>query len=297
MQLYALSTGNFVKGALSMFLFSVGTLPLMLGLSVLSSLLSKKFTRGMMTVGATLVVVLGVAMFGNGMNLSGFSAFSAFAPNAAARARVEGDIQVVRTELAPGRYEPIAVQVGIPVRWTIHAEPGTVNGCNNRIIIPEYGRMQKTLGVGDNVVEFTPTRSGYFVYTCWMGMIRGRITVLDEAGNGDFDDKVLTAELPPDVLAEIADATSGDFDLFELFDAVGGAALGGAAIGGAAASEAVSEAALGDTAASAAGSKAEENPRCFRSMMTNTMPCCRPPVQATAVAPGPRRVQVRRTCH
>jgi hypothetical protein len=159
-------------------------------------------------------------MFGNGMNLSGLS-LPIFAPSAAqaVHAQVEGEIQVVKTELASGRYEPIAVQVGIPVRWTIHAEPGTVNGCNNRIIIPEYGKMQKTLEIGDNVLEFTPTRSGSFVYTCWMGMIRGRITVLDEAGNGDFDDRVLAAELPPDVLADIAAAVSEDFDIFALFDA------------------------------------------------------------------------------
>ena len=51
MQLYALGTGSFVKGALSMLFFSTGTLPLMFGLSTLSSILSKKFTRAAITVG------------------------------------------------------------------------------------------------------------------------------------------------------------------------------------------------------------------------------------------------------
>ncbi|MDR1378440.1 MAG: sulfite exporter TauE/SafE family protein [Synergistaceae bacterium] len=267
MQLYALSTGNFTEGALSMFLFSLGTLPLMLGLSVLSSLLSKKFTHGMITVGATLVVVLGVAMFGNGMNLSGLS-LPGFAPSAAqaTRAQVEGDVQVVRTELASGRYEPIAVQVGIPVRWIIHAEPDTLNGCNNRIIIPEYGKMQKTLEAGDNVLEFTPTRSGSFVYTCWMGMIRGRITVLDEAGNGDFDDGILAVELPPDVLTDIAAATSEDFDIFELLDAAN------------------------------ESDKVEENAQYSSFVMANRRSCCTTgPV--TLVTRGARRVQTQRSCH
>ena len=71
MQLYALSTGSSFKGALSMLLFSLGTVPLMFGLGALSSLLSKRFTGKMMTVSATLVVILGVIMFSNGMNLSG----------------------------------------------------------------------------------------------------------------------------------------------------------------------------------------------------------------------------------
>jgi sulfite exporter TauE/SafE/copper chaperone CopZ len=195
MQLYALSTGSLLKGALSMFIFSTGTLPLMFGLSALSSILSKKFTRGMMTAGAVMVVVLGVAMFGNGMNLTGFS--EGFVSDGGAVAQPaqtkSGVVQLVRTELKPGRYDPIKVQAGMPVRWTIHAEPGTVNGCNNKIIIPEYGRLQKKLALGDNVVEFTPTRTGTFTYTCWMGMIRGKITVVEgDAGNST----VAAAALP-----------------------------------------------------------------------------------------------------
>jgi sulfite exporter TauE/SafE/copper chaperone CopZ len=220
MQLYALSTGSFVRGALAMLFFSLGTAPLMFGLSALSGLLSKKFAHGMMTVGATLVVIMGIAMFGNGMNLSGIYAPSVFAPGGAGQgvaARIEGDVQVVRTELASGRYAPISVRVGVPVQWTIHAEPGTLNGCNNRIIIPEYGRMQKKLEPGDNLVEFTPTRSGTFVYSCWMGMIRSRITVLDAEGNGgEAGDEVLTAELPADLFSDIA--SDEPFDIFEVID-------------------------------------------------------------------------------
>ncbi|GHV46644.1 heavy metal-associated domain-containing protein [Synergistales bacterium] len=193
MQLYALSTGSLVQGAMSMFVFSAGTLPLMFGLSALSSILSKKFTRGMMTVGATMVVVMGVAMFGNGMNLTGFSFDSDSASLDVATGVVSqsesgqaegGVVQLVRTELKSGRYDPIKVQVGVPVRWNIYAKPGTVNGCNNRIIIPEYDRLQKKLAIGDNIVEFTPNRTGTFTYTCWMGMIRGKITVVEkDAGN------------------------------------------------------------------------------------------------------------------
>jgi len=71
MQLYALSTGDPIKGALSMFVFSLGTVPLMFGLGALSSMLSKKFTAKMMQVSAVLVIVLGFAMFQTGMTVSG----------------------------------------------------------------------------------------------------------------------------------------------------------------------------------------------------------------------------------
>ena len=66
MQMYALTTGSFLLGALSMFLFSFGTVPLMVGLGVTSSILSTKFTNVMMKVSAILVVILGIMMFNNG---------------------------------------------------------------------------------------------------------------------------------------------------------------------------------------------------------------------------------------
>lgn len=54
-----------------MFLFSLGTVPLMLGLGALVSALGKRFTHAVMNVGAVLVVVLGLAMLSQGGSLSG----------------------------------------------------------------------------------------------------------------------------------------------------------------------------------------------------------------------------------
>lgn len=182
MQLYALSTGSVTKGALSMLLFSLGTVPLMFGLGALSSVLSKKFTRKVMTVGAVLVVVLGLSMFANGWSLSGLSNISlAATPDASSGTAVVKDgVQQIRSTLSSGRYPAITVQAGIPVKWTIDAPEGSINGCNNRIFIPEYD-IEYQFKSGENVIEFTPSKTGRFSYSCWMGMLRGSITVV-EAG-------------------------------------------------------------------------------------------------------------------
>lgn len=187
MQLYALSTGSPVKGALSMLLFSLGTVPLMFVLGALSTFLSRKFTAKMMTVSAVLVVVLGISMFSSGMSLSGISLSNIIGEaGSGARneniAKVTDNVQVVTTKLSSGSYEPITVQKGIPVRWIIKAEKKDINGCNNEIIIPEFN-IDKKLMAGDNIIEFTPTESGTFPYSCWMGMIRSRITVVDDIEN------------------------------------------------------------------------------------------------------------------
>jgi hypothetical protein len=184
MQLYALSTGSIGRGALSMLIFSLGTVPLMFGLGALSSILSRKFTRRVMTAGAVLVVVLGLVMFTQGWSLSGLSAVSppgqasvGASGDAASGVTVENGVQLVSSTLKSGRYPAITVQAGIPVKWTISAPSGSVNGCNNRLIIPEYG-LECPLQTGDNVIEFTPTQAGKFSYSCWMGMIRSSITVV-----------------------------------------------------------------------------------------------------------------------
>ncbi len=190
MQLFALSTGDPVKGALSMLVFSLGTVPLMFGLGALSSVLTKKHTAKMMTISAVLVILLGAVMFSRGMALGGFAfSFASEAGGSAGQsysaqgavAQVADGVQTVTTSLGSGRYAPIVVQKGVPVRWTIHAEARDINGCNNAIIIPEYDIGVK-LAPGDNIIEFTPDESGVVPYSCWMGMIRSQITVVDDLG-------------------------------------------------------------------------------------------------------------------
>lgn len=71
MQIVALASANPITGAVSMLLFSLGTVPLMFGLGSVVYALGKKFTQKMMDIGAILVVVLGLAMLSQGGSLSG----------------------------------------------------------------------------------------------------------------------------------------------------------------------------------------------------------------------------------
>ncbi|MFT4146633.1 MAG: sulfite exporter TauE/SafE family protein [Mobilitalea sp.] len=188
MQLYALSTSDPIKGAVSMFIFSVGTVPLMFTFGAISSFLTKKFTSKMMTASAVLVVFLGIFMFNNGVSVSGFelpnfSSGTAKSQNAS-QAVIEEGVQLITSGLSSGRYDPIVVQKGIPVRWTLKAEAGDLNGCNNSIIIQKYG-IQKKLQIGDNIIEFTPEESGTVPFSCWMGMIRSKITVVDSLDSSE----------------------------------------------------------------------------------------------------------------
>jgi sulfite exporter TauE/SafE/copper chaperone CopZ len=182
MQLYALGTGSMLVGALSMFLFSIGTLPLMFGFGAISSLLSSKFTHKMFKASAVLVMILGVFMLNRGFILSGYNIGLALgtSPGNGNIAKIEDGVQVVTINLEPGSYTPIVVEKGIPVKWIIKADKGSLNGCNNAITAKEFGIENERLSVGETVIEFTPRSEGTFVYTCWMGMINSYIKVVPD---------------------------------------------------------------------------------------------------------------------
>lgn len=99
--------------------------------------------------------------------------------NGTAKAIVSDGVQTVATTLDNGIYDPIIVQKGIPVKWTITANDGDLSSCNNKMLIRDYN-VEKKLIVGENVIEFTPTKSGKIVYSCWMGMVGSTITVVDD---------------------------------------------------------------------------------------------------------------------
>ncbi len=196
MQIYALTTGSVLKGAFSMFLFSAGTIPLMLVFGTVSALFSKRFQKNILKISALLIIVLGGGMISRGLSLNGINLPSPPVPAAsqetakkkinAAVAQIQGDVQVVTSDVGRSSYEPIIVQAGIPVQWYLEAGPGEINGCNNAIIIPRFG-IQKGLTEGKTLVEFTPETSGSIAFSCWMGMINSSIRVVDDLGNFDPD--------------------------------------------------------------------------------------------------------------
>lgn len=180
MQLFALSTEDPIKGALSMLAFSLGTTPLMFTFGAMSTYLSKKFTEKLMIFSSILVILLGLGMLNTGFAMSGLMGFGveksvtdSFEPV------VEDGVQIIKVEVSSNSYEAFTVKRGIPVEVNFHVEEENLNGCNNAILIPEYN-LQIALSPGDNIVKFTPSRTGTIPYSCWMGMIRSSITVVED---------------------------------------------------------------------------------------------------------------------
>ena len=177
MQLYALSTGSWQTGALSMLCFCLGTTPLMLGFGLVSGALNRRFARPMRIISGVLVMVMGMSMMINGLSLAGVP-LRPLSGNTANTAGTGEKVQLVQSELDWQGYPDITVRAGVPVRWVIHADEEKITGCNNEMVIPALD-LRVSLSPGDNIVEFTVNEPGIIPYTCWMGMLNGSITVVE----------------------------------------------------------------------------------------------------------------------
>jgi plastocyanin domain-containing protein len=179
-----------------MFLFSLGTVPLMLVFGAISGLLSKGYTKQLLKFSGILVIILGIIMGNRGLALAGVGvpgvneltqSISGNGAQAAqisiGKATVENGVQVIRMTADNNGYTPNAfyVQKGIPVKWIITGNQ--INSCNNAVVVPSLN-IQKTLKSGENIIEFTP-KDGDINFSCWMGMIRGVIKVTDNLDSVD----------------------------------------------------------------------------------------------------------------
>lgn len=195
MQLFALGTGSPVKGAVSMFMFAMGTLPLMLTFGAISGLLSKGYTKKILKFSGVLIIVLGLIMGNRGLALAGVNvnplsllisdnggasnnSGTTTPPSNAGKATMQDGIQVLNMAAVARGYAPnvLYIKKGVPVKWIIDAQQ--LSSCNNAIVIPALNQQYK-LEKGENIIEFTPGEKD-INFSCWMGMIRGVIRVVDD---------------------------------------------------------------------------------------------------------------------
>ncbi|MNB70879.1 Cytochrome C biogenesis protein transmembrane region [compost metagenome] len=190
MQLYALGTGSIVHGALSMLVFSLGTVPMLFLFGAVHPMLSKKFAGQVLKASALIVITLGLVMLNRGFALAGISLPYEkvhISPQAViARLNPNGLSQVAAAQAGKNSYPQIVVQKGIPVTWNLHIEKENLNTCNDALSIPRL-KIEQKLHAGDNTISFTPKQEGVLEYTCWMGMIRSSIVVVDDISRYDRD--------------------------------------------------------------------------------------------------------------
>lgn len=177
MQLYAVSSGSFGRGAVIMALFALGTAPGLLGIGGLASIFKGQKAKVFFASTGLAVILLGWFNIANGSQLL----WSRKAAAAASSVVNSAGVQEVRMTQGSSGYSPneFTVVKGKPVKWIINST--NQFSCASSIVMPKYG-ISRGLQKGENIIEFTPTETGQIQFSCSMGMYRGVFNVVDSSG-------------------------------------------------------------------------------------------------------------------
>lgn len=182
----AAGTGSMVEGAKMLFIFGLGTLPVMLSFGYITSIVGSKFTRKIVKYSGVVVIILGIIMFNRGLALAGTgydfnSLQTTITGSATSTENSEFNIvdgyQIIEMDVTRYGWEPnqFTLLEDVPVKWEINVIELT--GCNRAIQVPEYN-LAFDLVEGKQTIEFTPTETGTVSWSCWMGMIPGAFSVV-----------------------------------------------------------------------------------------------------------------------
>jgi uncharacterized protein len=106
---------------------------------------------------------------------------------------IQNGVQEITMNVDASGYTPnsFVLKKGVPVKWNVNVKQLT--GCNSELVSNEY-KININLKQGSNVVEFTPTKTGTFSFTCGMGMLHGSFIVTD---TGQASQQQVKAATPP----------------------------------------------------------------------------------------------------
>lgn len=182
MQLFAISTGSPVSGAIIMGAFAIGTAPGLLGIGGLTSVVKGVFAKRFFRVVGVGVVAMALINISSGYNLLGLGSLlpsGDSTPISAApsqKAAVLSATYRLSTGLQP---RELTAKVGEPTVIEVDVKENG-QGCMSTIMIPGMVNRPQYLAAGKTIkMSFTPKRAGDVYITCAMGIAHGTLKVIE----------------------------------------------------------------------------------------------------------------------
>jgi sulfite exporter TauE/SafE len=187
MMLVALGTGSVLSASLVMFAFVLGTSPVffMIGVTALQLLKKKAFAY----ISSLVVFILAIVAINNAMGLLGsvhtlqnywsvISGRDNRATNTISANYNKGVQEATITVTGRGYTSDVTtLKVGVPVK--LRLVTNNVYSCARAFTIPSLNISRILPSTGEEVLEFTPTKTGRLAYSCSMGMYTGSFNVVE----------------------------------------------------------------------------------------------------------------------
>jgi sulfite exporter TauE/SafE len=175
--LLAISSSNAITGALILFAFILGTIPVffVIGLAATELFTHKAFVY----IAALVVAVMGIVSINSGQVLRGSpQTLQNYWTVITNKSETENVGSVVNITVTSGGYKADinTIKVGVPVKLVLTTN--NVVSCAKSFTIPSLNYFKVLPATGVETVEFTPTQVGRLTYTCSMGMYSGYLNVI-----------------------------------------------------------------------------------------------------------------------
>lgn len=177
MMVMALGSGNPAAGAVIMFMFTLGTVPLFFALSLAATTLGGRAQRHFNLVVAILIAVIAVLAIRGGMALTGHHWGGSSGAATAIQTTQTGNSQMVEIVAGKDGYAPASVTATAGAPVTLMFKTADSNACTATLAIPAL-KIERTLTTtGPTNVEIPAQKAGTKIgWTCGMGMYHGSVS-------------------------------------------------------------------------------------------------------------------------
>ncbi len=215
LQLYVLSKGDAVLGALTMLAFSLGTMPGLLSLGAFSSFLKGTAKRYFFTIVGIVVIILGIITIQSGFVLANLSTSDGSSKTTQINSnnnaeynnknsqitqdqnvRIENGVQIVEMKIKGYTYTPsqFTIVKDIPVEFRIDAKDAA--GCARVITIPKLDITKSLSTTNVNIIKFTPKNVENIGFSCTMGMTTKGAKFIVIENNAEIQSATITTTAP-----------------------------------------------------------------------------------------------------
>lgn len=196
MMAYAVSSANFWSGAIIMFTFILGTIPVFFILGYLATTLGEKYSNIFRKVVAAVLIALSIFTLSNAFRLLGIRIANGNSQTITETTDCKDDTCPLPGESTSGTnntsdavqkisikvndsygYDPASIRVkaGVPIELTLIND--NARGCIRAFVIPKINQRAIIPATGSTTMNFTLNQKGTVNFTCSMGMYDGKFIV------------------------------------------------------------------------------------------------------------------------
>lgn len=173
MQWFAISTWSFVLWGLAMMLFAIWTLPWLLSVGIISSILKGSWLRNYLAF--TWALVLSLWLF-NVLNWYDIVSSKYLSKEIVTTSPISNDIQEIRIVQDNTWYTPNKILIEPGKKTKLIIDSKSLYTCASQVIIPSLW-VEKTLKLWENIIEFNAPKNGEISFSCAMGMYKGSLVI------------------------------------------------------------------------------------------------------------------------